>query len=391
MAQSYFSDTSIVKSESDLIVILGHGQLARMMYLEATQLGLNIVAVNANTKEVVNPVNKSVLPLSVDEAFSAAVAITSEFEHLPLDLVEKAEATGKFLPNAKAIAAGADRIVEKQLLAGLNINNCQHVIIRQLDDLEIAKAELGERIILKTSRDGYDGYGQWRIFSDQDFVNIKQELHSHNFDKMPLVAERCINFQRELSLIGITDKNGNHLFYPLTENHHADGQLVLSIAPAPKVTPELQQKAEIAYKKISEQLDYCGVLAIEFFQVGEDLLVNEIAPRVHNSGHWTQQGCATSQFENHIRAVAGFPLGSTKVLSPVAMINYVGHAKPKADLFAVPNVHLHWYDKSVRPKRKMGHINVVGNTAEQLLQTVRQVKAFIPEGLAKNLAPLLNQ
>lgn len=389
MAKSYFSDTSIVKSESDLIVILGHGQLARMMYLEATQLGLNIVAVNANTKEVVNPVDKSILPISVDDAFAKSVVITSEFEHLPLDLLEKAEATGKFLPNAKAIAAGADRIVEKQLLAGLNINNCQHVIIRQLTDLDTARDQLGERIILKTSRDGYDGYGQWRIFSDQDFAEIKEELSSHNFDKMPLVAERCINFQRELSLIGITDKNGNHLFYPLTENHHADGQLVLSIAPAPKVTPELQQKAEQAYQKISEQLDYCGVLAIEFFQVGEDLLVNEIAPRVHNSGHWTQQGSTTSQFENHIRAVAGFPLGSTKVLSPVAMINYVGHAKPKADLFAVPNVHLHWYDKSVRPKRKMGHINVVGNTAEQLLQTVKQVKAFIPEGLAKNLAPLL--
>ncbi len=391
MAQSFFQDTSIVKSESDLIVILGHGQLARMMYLEATQLGLNIIAVNANSKECVNPVDKTVLPISIDEAFARATAITSEFEHLPEDLVTKAEATGKFLPNDKAIAAGADRIVEKQLLGGLNIDNCQHVIITDVEDLRYARDELGERIILKTSRDGYDGYGQWRIFNDEDYARVLNDLADHNFEKMPLVAEKCINFKRELSLIGVTDKNGNHQFYPLTENHHSDGQLVLSIAPAPKITPELQQLAETIYKKIADKLDYCGVLAIEFFDVENGLLVNEIAPRVHNSGHWTQQGCTTSQFENHIRAVAGFPLGSTKVLSPVAMINYVGFARPRADLFRVPNVHLHWYDKSVRPKRKMGHINIVGINTEELLKTVKKVKAFIPDGLAKNLAPLLNK
>ena len=391
MAQSFFQDTSIVKSESDLIVILGHGQLARMMYLEATQLGLNIIAVNANSKECVNPVDKTVLPISIDEAFARATAITSEFEHLPEDLVIKAEATGKFLPNDKAIAGGADRIVEKQLLGSLNIDNCQHVIITNVEDLRYARDELGERIILKTSRDGYDGYGQWRIFNDEDYARVLNELADHNFEKMPLVAEKCINFKRELSLIGVTDKNGNHQFYPLTENHHSDGQLVLSIAPAPKITPELQQLAETIYKKIADKLDYCGVLAIEFFDVENGLLVNEIAPRVHNSGHWTQQGCTTSQFENHIRAVAGFPLGSTKVLSPVAMINYVGFARPRADLFRVPNVHLHWYDKSVRPKRKMGHINIVGINTEELLKTVKKVKAFIPDGLAKNLAPLLNK
>ena len=391
MAQSFFQDTSIVKHESDLIVVLGHGQLARMMYLEATQLGLNIIAVNANSKQCVHPVDKSVLPISLDEAFAKASAITSEFEHLPEDLVTKAEATGKFLPNAKAIAAGADRIVEKQLLSGLNIDNCEHVIVRQLDDLHQARETLGERIILKTSRDGYDGYGQWRIFSDDDFTRIQSELAEHNFAQMPLVAEKCINFKRELSLIGVTDKNGNHLFYPLTENHHSDGQLVLSIAPAPEVSTELQTSAETAYKKIADKLDYCGVLAIEFFEVDGGLLVNEIAPRVHNSGHWTQQGSTTSQFENHIRAVAGFPLGLTQVLSPVAMINYVGFARPKADLFSVPNVHLHWYDKSVRPKRKMGHINIVGQTTDELLKTVKQVKAFIPEGLAKNLAPLIEE
>ncbi|MDB2373117.1 5-(carboxyamino)imidazole ribonucleotide synthase [Psychrosphaera haliotis] len=389
MAPPYFSNSSL-NDDNNLVVILGHGQLARMMYLESTQLGLNIIAVNANTRECVNPVDKTVLNITLDEAFDDAAVITSEFEHLPLDLLAKAELSGKFLPNAKAIHAGADRIVEKKLLDSVNVRHCQNVIVNGLSDLDKASETLGERIILKTSRDGYDGYGQWRIFSPQDLVDVKSQLNEHNFEKMPLVAERCINFERELSLVGVTDKNGNHKFYPLTENHHADGQLVLSLAPAPRVTLELEQQAQDIYKKISEQLDYCGVLAIEFFQLKDQLIVNEIAPRVHNSGHWTQQGSVTSQFENHIRAVAGYPLGETTATSCVAMINYVGQSKPKADLFTVPNVHLHWYDKQVRPKRKMGHINVTGSTPEQLLKTVKTVKNFLPDALAKNLAPLIN-
>ncbi len=389
MAPPYFSNSSL-NDDNNLVVILGHGQLARMMYLESTQLGLNIIAVNANTRECVNPVDKTVLNITLDEAFDDAAVITSEFEHLPLDLLAKAELSGKFLPNAKAIHAGADRIVEKKLLDSVNVRHCQNVIVNGLSDLDKASETLGERIILKTSRDGYDGYGQWRIFSPQNLVDVKSQLNEHNFEKMPLVAERCINFERELSLVGVTDKNGNHKFYPLTENHHADGQLVLSLAPAPKVTLELEQQAQDIYKKISEQLDYCGVLAIEFFQLKDQLIVNEIAPRVHNSGHWTQQGSVTSQFENHIRAVAGYPLGETTATSCVAMINYVGQSKPKADLFTVPNVHLHWYDKQVRPKRKMGHINVTGSTPEQLLKTVKTVKNFLPDALAKNLAPLIN-
>jgi len=389
MAPPYFSNSSL-NDDNNLVVILGHGQLARMMYLESTQLGLNIIAVNANTRECVNPVDKTVLNITLDEAFDDAAVITSEFEHLPLDLLAKAELSGKFLPNAKAIHAGADRIVEKKLLDSVNVRHCQNVIVNGLSDLDKASETLGERIILKTSRDGYDGYGQWRIFSPQNLVDVKSQLNEHNFEKMPLVAERCINFERELSLVGVTDKNGNHKFYPLTENHHADGQLVLSLAPAPKVTLELEQQAQDIYKKVSEQLDYCGVLAIEFFQLKDQLIVNEIAPRVHNSGHWTQQGSVTSQFENHIRAVAGYPLGETTATSCVAMINYVGQSKPKADLFTVPNVHLHWYDKQVRPKRKMGHINVTGSTPEQLLKTVKTVKNFLPDALAKNLAPLIN-
>lgn len=388
MTQTFTGNASYLNNGNDLIVVLGHGQLARMMYLGATQLGLNIIAVDATNRVCVNAVDKTVLDLTVEQAFEACKAITSEFEHLPKDLVKQAEDSGKFKPNAQAIAAGADRIVEKSLLEKLDIPNCPHQIINSVSDLQNAYQNLGPKLILKTSRDGYDGYGQWRIFSEQDLAVVCGDLVDFDFEHMPLVAEQCILFEREISLLGVTDIHGEHKYYPLTENHHGDGQLVLSLAPAPNLTPELQQRAEAIHKTMAEALNYCGVLAIELFQTGDQLLVNEIAPRVHNSGHWTQQGCAASQFENHIRAVAGLPLGDTSAQHLVAMVNYVGEPKPSSDLLKLGNAHLHWYDKSVRSKRKMGHINLVADSVEELQKLIGQVHDLLPESLATNLAEI---
>jgi len=388
MTQAFTGNASYLNNGNDLIVVLGHGQLARMMYLGATQLGLNIIAVDPNNRVCVNAVDKTVLDISIEQAFSACKAITSEFEHLPKDLVKQAQDSGKFKPNAAAIAAGADRIVEKTLLEKLSIPNCTHQIINSVNNLRSAYENLGPKLILKTSRDGYDGYGQWRIFSDEDLTKVCADLADFDFAFMPLVAEQCIQFEREISLLGVTDINGEHKYYPLTENHHADGQLVLSLAPAPNLTPELQQRAEAIHQAIANELDYCGLLAIELFQTGDELLVNEIAPRVHNSGHWTQQGCAASQFENHIRAVSGLPLGDTSAQHLVAMVNYVGEPKPSTDIMKLANTHLHWYDKSVRPKRKMGHINLVADNNQALQKLIGQVHDLLPKSLAKNLAEI---
>lgn len=388
MTQTFTGNASYLNNGNDLIVVLGHGQLARMMYLGATQLGLNIIAVDATNRVCVNAVDKTVLDLTVEQAFEACKAITSEFEHLPKDLVKQAEDSGKFKPNAQAIAAGADRIVEKSLLEKLDIPNCPHQIINSVSDLQNAYQNLGPKLILKTSRDGYDGYGQWRIFSEQDLAVVCGDLVDFDFEHMPLVAEQCILFEREISLLGVTDIHGEHKYYPLTENHHGDGQLVLSLAPAPNLTPELKQRAEAIHKTMAEALNYCGVLAIELFQTGDQLLVNEIAPRVHNSGHWTQQGCAASQFENHIRAVAGLPIGDTSAQHLVAMVNYVGEPKPSSELLKLGNAHLHWYDKSVRSKRKMGHINLVADSVEELQKLIGQVHDLLPESLATNLAEI---
>jgi len=388
MTQVFSGNASFLNNENDLILVLGHGQLARMMYLGATQLGLNIIAVNADSRECVNPVDKTVLDLSIEQAFEYCIAITSEFEHLPKDLVQQAEATNKFRPGAKAISAGADRIVEKELLDSLGVANCPHRIVRSTQDLARAYTELGPKLILKTSREGYDGYGQWRIFSLDELQDICNELQEFDFDHMPLVAEQCVNFEREISLLGVTDIDGKHDYYPLTENHHGAGQLVLSLAPAPNSDKELQRQAQEIHDKIAEALNYTGVLAIELFQMGDKLLVNEIAPRVHNSGHWTQQGCAASQFENHIRAIAGLPLGSTKPQHLVAMVNYVGEPKPNNDILKLANTHLHWYDKAVRAKRKMGHINLVADSVQELQSLISKVHDLLPESLQTNLAKI---
>lgn len=388
MTHTFTGNAAYLNNSNALIVVLGHGQLARMMYLGASQLGLNIIAVDADKKECVNPVCKTVLDITLEQAFASCVAITSEFEHLPKDLVQLAEQTGKFRPGANAIAAGADRIVEKELLESLGVANCPHQIVRSVTDLKDAYQNLGPKLILKTSRDGYDGYGQWRIFSNAELEATCAELAEFDFEHMPLVAEQCIHFDREISMLGVTDVNGGHKSYPLTENHHGAGQLVLSLAPAPGITSVVQQKAQEILDKIADKLNYIGVLAIEFFQMGDELLVNEIAPRVHNSGHWTQQGCAASQFENHIRAVAGLPLGDTTAKHLVAMVNYVGEAKPSDKLHAIKDTHLHWYDKEVRAKRKMGHINIVADNEAQLQSTISEVHALLPESLAQNLAKI---
>lgn len=388
MTDTFSGNAAYLNNGNDLVVVLGHGQLARMMYLGASQLGLNIIAVDADNKQCVNPVCKTVLEITLEQAFASCVAITSEFEHLPKSLVQLAEQTGKFRPGANAIAAGADRIVEKALLESLGVANSAHQIVRSVADLKNAYQALGPKLILKTSRDGYDGYGQWRIFSTQELETTCTELESFDFEHMPLVAEQCVQFDREISMLGVTDVNGGHKSYPLTENHHGAGQLVLSLAPAPGITAAVQQKAQEIHDKIADKLNYIGVLAIEFFQTGDELLVNEIAPRVHNSGHWTQQGCAASQFENHIRAIAGMPLGDTAAKHLVAMVNYVGEVKPTNALLAINDTHLHWYDKEVRAKRKMGHINIVADNEAQLQAKISEVHALLPESLAINLAKI---
>lgn len=356
------------------VLVLGAGQLARMMALATKPLNINIRAYDVNSDTVVDP-------LAIDRSFGHlaqgiefADVITAEFEHIPDDVLAVCESSGKLKPSAQAIKTGGDRRIEKALLERCNVANAKHQIIETKADFDKALNELEMPLILKSALAGYDGKGQWRLKSLDQSDAIWTDIQDF-FDgakgnaKQGVIAEQMVPFDREVSLVGMRSASGEIKVYPLTENHHTDG--VLSVSTAITDSPALQQQAFDAFKAIAEELEYVGTLAIEFFQIGEQLLVNELAPRVHNSGHWTQQGCDTCQFENHIRAVCDLPLGNTELIRPTAMINVLGEDTVPQALMAIPSVAIHWYGKAKRAGRKMGHINVSGNSDAQLSERLK--------------------
>ncbi|WP_088332607.1 5-(carboxyamino)imidazole ribonucleotide synthase [Lacimicrobium sp. SS2-24] len=361
------------------VLIFGSGQLARMMYLAGCPLGIEVSAVDVNSQKVVNPVDKHPSPVSLDQAIEDADAISVEFEHVPEALLEKAQRSGKLMPGMEAILTGADRVREKRLLESLGIANCAHRIVDDVEQLDSVVDELGSKLILKASRDGYDGYGQWRLQHSDELPGLKQQLAELDLQKVPLVVETMLDFDREVSLVGVRSQNGDVRFYDLAENLHHQGQLHVSLAPAPQVSDTLWTQAKETFTALADALDYTGVLAVEFFQVGEQLLVNEIAPRVHNSGHWTMQGADTCQFENHLRAICDLPLGDTSSHGVSAMINIIGFASFSHDMLAIRGCHMHWYGKEVREKRKMGHFNLVGKGYSELAASMRALADYLPQ------------
>lgn len=363
------------------VLVYGAGQLAQMMYLDGAALGINVMAVDVNNNTVVHPVSKTKLDCSLEQAITLADALTVEFEHVPEALLEQAQVSGKLYPGIEAILVGADRVREKQLLSGLNIPNCPYQIVDDLAQLDDCVANLGERLIIKASRDGYDGYGQWRLKTASELPALKAQLAELDLQTVPLVVEKMLNFDREVSLIGARSKSGEVVVYPLAENLHHEGQLHVSVAPATNSSAALTEQARDIFTKLVNGMDYVGVLAVELFQCGDELLVNELAPRVHNSGHWSQAGAPTSQFENHLRAVLDLPLGlagNTGGEAAVsAMINIIGCDDHKLALLGIGGTHLHWYGKSVRPKRKMGHINVTASGYNALGQKLMALADYL--------------
>ena len=360
------------------VVVYGAGQLAQMMYLAGSPLGIDVQAVDVNNDTVVHPVSKTPLDTTLEQALEAADALTVEFEHVPERLLEQAAQTNKLMPNIDSILVGADRVREKKLLEKMGVANCEHRIVTHLDQLDDCVTALGSKLILKASRDGYDGYGQWRLADEADLPELKNALTGLDLENVPLVVEKMVAFDRELSLIGVRNAKGDIRTYPLAENLHHQGQLHVSVAPATNVDDALQAQAHDIFSKLAEGMDYVGVLAVELFQVGDKLLVNELAPRVHNSGHWSQSGAVTSQFETHLRAVCGLPLGDTSAIGPSAMVNVIGCSSFSRDLLSIDGSHLHWYGKSVREKRKMGHINVTTNSYESLGEKLMALSQYLP-------------
>lgn len=358
------------------VLVLGAGQLARMMELAGTPLNLNIKALDVSSNKVVQPLSPQHIYGDLAAGINNADVITAEFEHVAHDILAECELSGKLFPTSESIKIGGDRRLEKALLESCSVTNAKHYFVKSKSDFDKALEYLTLPIIFKTALDGYDGKGQWRLKSAVDADAIWQDMAdflaaSKTTVEQAIVAEQMVPFDREVSLVGVRRVNGDVAVYPLTENHHTNG--ILSVSVAAPVNAQLQEQASTVFKALSDKLNYVGVLAIEFFQVGSQLLVNEIAPRVHNSGHWTQQGADTCQFENHLRAICDLPLGSTALIRPTAMVNIIGEDTVPNEVLAIPSSTIHWYNKSKRVGRKMGHINVSGNTELQLAERLQDL------------------
>ncbi|MBW8192784.1 5-(carboxyamino)imidazole ribonucleotide synthase [Neiella marina] len=362
------------------VLVLGAGQLARMMALAGAPLGISVRAYDVRSHSVVHPVTLADYQQDLASGIADCDVITAEFEHIPNDILIESQASGKFLPGERAIRVGGDRRLEKQLLDQVFVANAKYKVLASKADLQQATVDIGLPLVLKSALEGYDGKGQWRLKSADEIDAVWAEIEVFLGDSSPnqaMVAEEWVPFDREVSVIGVRNKNGDVNVYPITQNHHENGVLSFSFAPA--ASSELQQQAVDAFSKIADELDYVGVLAIEFFDVQGSLLVNELAPRVHNSGHWTQQGADVCQFENHLRAVCDLPLGSTELVRPTGMINILGCDHIDSNAHALAGVHLHWYGKDKRPGRKMGHINVAGLDSTSMFKQLQALQPLLPE------------
>ncbi len=360
------------------VLVLGAGQLARMTCLAAEPLNIKIMAYDVGQGQVQHPITRQALGITYEQALTQVDVVTAEFEHIPADVLKLACESGKLKPGAVAIQTGGDRRIEKALLDKVGVASSKHQVVSNQTEFRQAITQLGLPLVFKTAKDGYDGKGQWRLKDPADADQIWQEMEQvlEQDELQGIVAEQFISFDREVSVIGARNAAGEIQVYSLTENHHEAG--VLSVSTALGESSPLQKQAEKMFTAIAEGLDYIGILAVELFQEGDTLLVNEIAPRVHNSGHWTQQGAYTCQFENHIRAVCGLPLGSTELVHPTLMVNILGEDNLSEQIFAIPGCAMHWYDKEKREGRKMGHINLSANTPTELAARLSELAPLLP-------------
>ncbi|MEJ8567382.1 5-(carboxyamino)imidazole ribonucleotide synthase [Elongatibacter sediminis] len=346
------------------IGILGGGQLARMMALAGVPLGFHFDILDPAEDACAGAAGRLVRA-GFDDADAAAElagqvdVMTYDFENVPATTAGAAAGRVSFHPCVTALDACQDRLAEKNLLTRLGIPVPPFHAVDGRTDLLEAVDRFGYPCVLKTRRFGYDGKGQAVLRGPEDLEHAWQELGDH-----PLIAEAFVAFDAECSLIAVRARDGRTGFWPLSHNLHDAGMLVLSEACI--AGGDLQAQAEDIGNRLIEHFDYVGVIAVEFFVTDGRLSVNEIAPRVHNSGHWTIDGAVTSQFENHLRAISGLPLGSTALDRPSVMFNWIGAMPDAGELLGLEGLHWHDYGKKARPGRKVGHATLVLPDEQQL-------------------------
>jgi 5-(carboxyamino)imidazole ribonucleotide synthase len=344
----------------ELVAVLGGGQLGRMLALAGLPLDVQFRFLDPVDGAPASAVGDLVVGALGDEAALIEVAhhatvVTYEWEGVPADAARFLGRDLPVRPGARSLEVSQDRLTEKETFRRLHIATPAFFSVDSRADLDVAiEAVGGLPAILKTRRGGYDGRGQARLQTRNDLGAAWDELGG-----VPLILESLVPFDRELSVLAVRGVDGAVACWPLVENHHEGGILRVSRAPAPGLTDALQSRGQELAARLLTDLDHVGVLAVELFDVGGELLANEIAPRVHNSGHWTIEGAVTSQFENHVRAVLGWPLGSTDARGPSAMVNCIGVMPSRDAVLAIPGAHLHDYGKQPRRGRKLGHVTVV--------------------------------
>jgi 5-(carboxyamino)imidazole ribonucleotide synthase len=373
-----------------MLGILGGGQLARMLALAAAPLGVKTLVVDSSADACAGQVAPLVVADWVDyaalEAFAAQVdVVTFDFENVPAETAQWLAARAMVSPAPQALAVAQDRLAEKTLFRECGLPTPEFMAVDTRDELDQAIAVIGTPAILKTRRLGYDGKGQFRLKSAADADAAWAALGAQA-SKHGLILEAFVPFERELSVIAVRGRGGDFRTWPLTRNWHTDGVLAMSLAPALDIG-KLQQRATMLARTLAERLNYVGVFALELFVKDGELLGNEMAPRVHNSGHWTIEGAHTSQFENHVRAVLGLPLGDTGARGMAAMFNWIGDLPAAAPVLRAVDAHWHDYGKQARPGRKVGHATLCAPDAAQLSAQLGALAGML--GREAQAAPVL--
>lgn len=370
--------------------ILGAGQLGQMLALAGYPLGQRFVFLDTSGNPSADIGSTQIDPDNqhLAEFLTQVDVVSYEFEHLPVDRVREIEKHKPVYPSSRALEICQNRGLEKALFTRISIPTPEYQLVNSQESLQQAVSQLinkhAKPVVVKTVTEGYDGKGQ-AVLKSADPVEVAQVWQQ--IGGRELIVEAFIEFVREVSIIAVRGQNGEVRFYPMAENHHVGGILRYSLAPLPDLDAAIQQQAESYIQALLKELDYVGVLTLELFQQADGrLLANEMAPRVHNSGHWTQNGAVTSQFENHLRAVAGLPLGSTAALFPTCMINIIGRCGDAVRLLQEDQLHLHLYGKEERAGRKLGHLNLVADDLPSLLEKVQRVAAHLPDAPAPHFS-----
>ncbi|OWS76097.1 5-(carboxyamino)imidazole ribonucleotide synthase [Pantoea dispersa] len=345
------------------VCVLGNGQLGRMLRQAGEPLGIAVYPVGLDAEPSALPIAQSV--------------ITAEIERWPETALTRELANHPAFVNRDIFPRLADRLTQKQLLDQLNLATAPWQLLADKSEWPAVFSTLGELAIVKRRTGGYDGRGQWRLRADET-ATLPDECYGE------CIVEQGINFSGEVSLVGARGHDGRTVFYPLTHNLHQDGILRTSVA-FPQADAAQQQQAEAMLSAIMHELKYVGVMAMECFVTPQGLLINELAPRVHNSGHWTQNGASISQFELHLRAVLGLPLPQPVMFAPSVMVNLIG-TDLNTDWLQQPLVHLHWYDKEVRAGRKVGHLNLTDSDPARLTAALNALVPLLPDAYASGIA-----